>query len=128
MLGACEAPEMISDRRDVLQSLKDLAEGRPLPEVAGDCADPDVTRALLQIAARPDEYQEEVAQSSAQAILARMELAQVDAQIININAAITACMTSGDKSSYGVLARDISLLYARRERLRSLTLRRKTRP
>lgn len=120
-------PDMISDRREVLQAIARLCGGASLPEVVDACVDPEVARTLLAIAAKPTIYEEEQAQSASRAILARMELSRVEAQIALINARIAACETSGDKSSYGKLARDISLLYARRESLKTLIARRAAR-
>jgi DNA primase len=116
-------PDVISDRRDVLEALAHLAAGRALPEVTADCADPDLARTLLWIAARPAEYTEETAQSSATRLLAKMELDRVEAQILTIKAQIAACETSGDKSSYGVLASQMLALITRRNQLHAAVRR-----
>lgn len=113
-------PSLITDRRDVLEAVARLAAGHALAEVAADCADPDLARTLLAVAAKPGDYQEDTAQSSAIAILARLELVSVEAQIVNINAQIDACLTSGDKSSYASLASRIQPLYARMKTLKAL--------
>ncbi|MFZ5476555.1 MAG: DNA primase [Myxococcota bacterium] len=120
-------PDHVTDRRDVQEALGRLASGASVAEVVADCVDPELARALTTIAARQDLYQEESAESATRQILARLELARVEAEIAAMNARIAGCETSGDKSSYASLARDISLLFARRTQLQKLVARRQAR-
>lgn len=126
-LLATADPATISDRRAVLEAIARLAAGKALPEVVEACPDPDVARTLLSIAAKPAIYEEQQAESAARSILARLELAGVEAQIALISAKIAACETSGDKSSYGDQARVISSLYVRRAALQAVVARRASR-
>ncbi|MDP2314245.1 MAG: DNA primase [Pseudomonadota bacterium] len=120
-------PTVLTDRRSVLEAIVALAGGAPLAEVADPGRDADLARALRAIAARPAEYQEEQAQSSARALVARLELARIESEILTINAKIAACETSGDKSSYVSLAKEISTLYARQRLLKTVVATRATR-
>ncbi len=116
-------PSLVSDRREVLEAIARLACGARLPEVLEACADPDVCRVLRAVAARADLYQEEAVSSAIDSLLARIELAQVEARIGTISAQLRACETTGDKSSYATLAREISALHARRQALRARVAR-----
>jgi len=113
-------PDVLTDRRSVLQAMVELARGAPLAEVLEGGRDPDLARALRAIAARQAEYQEEQAQSAARALVARLDLSRVEAEILTINAKIAACETSGDKSSYVSLAKEISALYGRQRQLKAV--------
>jgi DNA primase len=120
-------PDVLTDRRSVLQAMVELARGTPLAEVLESGRDADLARALRAIAARQAEYQEEQAQSAARSLLARLELSRVESEILTINAKIAACETSGDKSSYVSLAKEISALYVRQRQLKAVVSSRTTR-
>lgn len=113
-------PSILTDRRSVLEAIVALAGGAPLAEVADAGRDADLARALRAIAARPAEYQEEQAQSATRSLVARLELTRIESEILTINAKIAACETSGDKSSYVSLAKEISALYSRQRLLKSV--------
>ncbi|MDP2309804.1 MAG: DNA primase [Pseudomonadota bacterium] len=120
-------PTVLTERRSVLEAIVALASGAPLAEVADVGRDADLARALRAIAARPAEYLEEQAQSSAKALVARLELGRVESEILTINAKIAACETSGDKSSYVSLQKEIFSLYARQRLLKSVVATRASR-
>ena len=113
-------PTILSERRSVLEAIVALAGGAPLAEVADPGRDADLARALRAIAARQAEYQEEQAQSAARALVARLELARVEAQILTMNARIASCETSGDKSSYVSLTRELFTLQQRQRQLKTV--------
>ncbi|MES2639835.1 MAG: DNA primase [Myxococcota bacterium] len=120
-------PTVLTDRRSVLEAIVALASGAPLAEVADVGRDADLARALRAIAARPAEYLEEQAQSAAKSLVARLELGRVESEILTINAKIAACETSGDKSSYVSLQKEIFGLYARQRLLKSVVATRASR-
>jgi DNA primase len=120
-------PELITDRRTVLEAIVALAGGAPLSEVADPERDADLARALRAIAARDAEYKEEQAESVARAQLARLELSRIEAKILTINARIAACETSGDKSSYVALAKEVFALQVRQRELMKLIVSRSPR-
>ncbi|MFN7146844.1 MAG: hypothetical protein ACK4YP_23925, partial [Myxococcota bacterium] len=113
-------PSLLSDRRSVLEAIVALAGGASLAEVADPNRDADLARVLRAIGARDAEYQEQTAESAARALVGRLELARVESEILTINARIAACETSGDKSSYHSLAKEVSGLYARQRQLKNL--------
>lgn len=113
-------PELLSDRKVVLEAIVALASGAPLAEVADPSRDADLARALRAIAARPAEYTEERANSAAKQLVAKLESARIEARIITINARIAACLTSGDKSSYRSLAQEIMDLKQRQSALNAI--------
>ena len=119
-------PDIITDRREVLEALALLMSGAPVSEVADRTSDRDLARVLIAVAARMDEYQEEAAKSAASEIVSRMELARVEAEITSKNAQIAHCITCGDKSSYALLKQDISLLQVRRASLKVRMARRRS--
>ncbi|MFN9939952.1 MAG: hypothetical protein ACK56I_10820, partial [bacterium] len=53
-------------------------------------------------------------------LVAKLDDARIEAQIIAINARIAACLTSGDKSSYRSLAQEIIDLKRQQASLRAL--------
>ncbi len=113
-------PELLTDRRSVLEAIVALAGGASLAEVADSGRDADLARALRTIAARPAEYTEERAESATRQLLAKLESARIEARIITINARIAACLTSGDKSSYRSLAQEVIQLKQRQTALNAI--------
>jgi DNA primase len=120
-------PELLTDRRTVLEAIVALASGAPLGEVADPSRDADLARALRVIAARPAEYTEERAEFAARQLIAKLEVARIEARIIAINGRIAACLTSGDKSSYRSLAQEVIDLKQRQTALNAIVAGRTSR-
>jgi len=119
-------PSLISELPEVLEAIARLVDGQGLPTVLEELREraPDLARTLAQAAANSDLYRLEAAESAARAILARMDLRGIEAQILAINREIHHCETTGDKSSYADLVRRLSGLYARQATLKQLVNRR----
>lgn len=113
-------PDLLTDRRTVLEAIVALASGAPLAEVADVGRDADLARVLRTIAARSAEYTEERAEISARQLVAKLESARIESRIIAINARIAACLTSGDKSSYRSLAQEVIDLKRRQSALNGI--------
>jgi hypothetical protein len=113
-------PAIVSDREDVLQAIARMLDGQALPEVLGwaEGEAPELARVLAQAAASADLYRLETALSAAKGILGRMELRGIEARILTINREIHRCETTGDKSSYVSLVRELAGLYARQAALK----------
>ncbi len=126
-LLAAADPDLITDRLTVLEAIVALASGARLAEVIDGGQDLDLARALRAIAAKPDEYKEEQAESATRSLLARLESTRLETEILTLNARIAACETSGDKSSYLSLAKEVATLYARQQTLKSIVARRSPR-
>lgn len=110
-------PAWISDRPAVLEALAALAAGQALPNVldrAGE-QDPDVARALAQVAVEDLPYPATTVVLAAEQILRRLEAKAVDAKIAAITRDLQRCEATGDTSSYGV--QELSSLYMRRSQL-----------
>jgi hypothetical protein len=119
-------PALVSDNPDVLEAIARLADGQTLPNVLETMSEraPDLARTLAQAAANSDLYRVEAAEGAMRGILARMALRGVEGEILTINREIHLCETTGDKSSYAVLTRRLSGLYAQQATLRQLVNRR----
>lgn len=119
-------PALISEVPEVLEAIARLVDGQGLPAVLEEMSPraPDLARTLAQAAANSDLYRLEAAESAGRAIVARMELREVEAQIVAINREIHHCETTGDKSSYAGFVRRLSGLYARQATLKQQVNRR----
>lgn len=91
-------PDLLSNRVEVLRLFHALALREPLPAVLARMPE-DVARATRAIAARDAGYTEDIAAAAARAILARLELRQVEAAIRALNANLPSCTNPEDKSS-----------------------------
>jgi hypothetical protein len=116
-LLASADPTWISERAGLLEALAALAAGQALPNVLDRVAerDPDVARALAQVAAQSLPYRASTVTLAAGQILRRMESRALDARIATITRDLQRCEATGDASSYGV--QELSSLYARRDQL-----------
>ena len=119
-------PAMVSDRSDVLQAIARCLAGHSLPDVLtwAEEAAPDLARILSRAAANSELYRLETAESACRGILARLELRGVDARILTIQRDIHRCETTGDKSSYVSMVKDLSALYGRQASLKHVQNRR----
>ncbi len=118
-------PSVVSDREDVLGGIARMLDGQPLPDVLAwlETESPDLARVLAQAAASQDLYRLESALWAARGILGRMELRRIDARILTINREIHRCETTGDKSSYGSLVRELAGLQVRSMALKQVANR-----
>ncbi len=119
-------PDLVTDRATARVAMGRLVEGEPLGEVLtwAQEEDPDLARILSRAAAKSDLYRLESVVHAARGILARMQLRQIDARILAINREIHRCETTGDKSSYQSLARELAGLYAQQAALKQTSARR----
>ncbi|MSP62007.1 MAG: DNA primase [Myxococcales bacterium] len=119
-------PSVVSDRSDVLGAIARLLLLHPLASVLAwaEIDAPDLARVLAAAAANSDLYTLEASLPAARSILARLHLRSVEARILTINREIHRCETTGDKSSYGSLVRDLSALYAQQAGLKQSVNRR----
>lgn len=113
-------PAVVSDREEVLGGIARLLGGQPLADVLAwaDAEAPHLARVLAGAAANADLYSFEAAVPACRAILARLQLRTIEARILTINRDIHHCETTGDKSSYVSLVRELSALYARQASLK----------
>jgi DNA primase len=125
-LAAIAEPEMVSEHPLVLAAIARLIGDEPFADVLrwAEEAFPDLARVLARAAARSDLYSVEAAPFAARQILARLELQRVDQKILAIQREIRRCETTGDKSSYVSLVRELAGHQARQVQLK-LTISRR---
>lgn len=126
VLAEVEDPTMLCDADPVLDGVAQLLAGQPFGDVlrTAENAMPDFARVLARASARLDLYREEGAEMAARHIVSGFELRRVDAQIGAIQREIRRCETTGDKSSYMTLARQLAALLARQSLLKRTITRR----
>lgn len=108
-------PAVVSDREEVLGAIARLLGAEPLADVLAwsEVDAPHLARVLASAAANADLYRLEAALPAAKAILSRLQLRTIEARILTINREIHHCETTGDKSSYVSLVRELAGLQAR---------------
>jgi len=116
---AAADPAIVTDYDPAREALALLMEGKNLPEILHFLEDEDLSRVLLEAAARDGLYTSDNADNAARQILIKLELVHIEEALGSLERKIAGCTSSDDTSSYFSLVRDRQALQERKNAIRS---------